>query len=218
MSQRVRIGSCANPADAALVRSMFDAHGISAIVGGEHHAGLLGGFGGGFISLDIFVTSDDAEEASALLADLRAGERSDEADVGEAASSHPDGADAADAAATAEASFAAEAMAAGNPVSDADIAEDPDFDARLLRRRRTIVAVALAMCVTFGTAHFYARAWIRGILLAGLEITGFARFGGDKHLGASFVITAIVIDLVGAVLVIRGGDRIAPLPRARIRR
>src|SRR4051794_38779239 len=72
MSERVRIGVCTGPADAALVRAMFAAHDIHAVVGGEQHASLMGALGGSFISLDIWVSSDEAEEASALLADLRA--------------------------------------------------------------------------------------------------------------------------------------------------
>lgn len=71
MSLRVRIGTCSGPADAALVRSMFTAHGIDVVVGAEHHAGMLAGLGGGFLSLDIWVAADDNEEATALLHDLR---------------------------------------------------------------------------------------------------------------------------------------------------
>ena len=72
MSERVRIGQAANPAEATLVRSLFDAHGIAVAINGEQHAAMLGGLGGGFISLDITVDSDDAERARDLLAELQA--------------------------------------------------------------------------------------------------------------------------------------------------
>ena len=71
MSERVRIGSCANPAEATLMRSFFDAHGVPIAINGEQHASMLGGLGGGFISLDISVAADDAERARELLADFR---------------------------------------------------------------------------------------------------------------------------------------------------
>ena len=71
MSGRVRIGTCSNPADAALVRSVFDAHEIGVVIGAEHHASLLGPVGGAFLSLDVWVAEADAEEAAALLHDLR---------------------------------------------------------------------------------------------------------------------------------------------------
>jgi hypothetical protein len=71
MSERVRIGSCANPAEATLLRSFFDAHGVPIAINGEQHASMLGGLGGGFISLDISVSAEDAERASELLADFR---------------------------------------------------------------------------------------------------------------------------------------------------
>jgi hypothetical protein len=73
MNKRVRIGTCAGPAEAALVRSVFDAHGVQLLIGAEHHAAMLGGLGGAFVRLDLFVDADDAKEAAALLADLRSG-------------------------------------------------------------------------------------------------------------------------------------------------
>ncbi|HEY3805641.1 MAG TPA: DUF2007 domain-containing protein [Kofleriaceae bacterium] len=71
MSERVRIGSCANPAEATLLRSFFDAHEVPIAISGEQHASMLGGLGGGFISLDISVATEDVERASELLADFR---------------------------------------------------------------------------------------------------------------------------------------------------
>ena len=50
---------------------MFSARGIPVVVGAEHHSSMLGGLGGGFLSLDIWVAEEDSEEASALLRDVR---------------------------------------------------------------------------------------------------------------------------------------------------
>jgi hypothetical protein len=71
MGDRVRIGRCANPAEATLLRSFFDAHGIPVVINGEQHAGMLGGLGGSFISLDIQVAAEDGERASELLAEFQ---------------------------------------------------------------------------------------------------------------------------------------------------
>lgn len=81
--QRVRIGTCHGPTDASLVRSMLAAHDIQSVVNGEQHASLLGGLGGGFIQMDIWVAADDAEQASALLRELRAGDHAALEDDGE---------------------------------------------------------------------------------------------------------------------------------------
>src|ERR1044071_7283763 len=72
MKNRVRIGTCSGPAEAAFVRSVFDAHELPVIINGEMHASTMGGLAG-FVRLDILVAEDDAEEAGALLHDIRAG-------------------------------------------------------------------------------------------------------------------------------------------------
>jgi hypothetical protein len=52
---------------------MFAARGIAVVIGAEHHASLLGPLGASFLSLDIWVAAEDADEAAELLRDLRAG-------------------------------------------------------------------------------------------------------------------------------------------------
>jgi hypothetical protein len=59
---------------------MFAAHGIPAVVGAENHAGMLGGLGGAFLSLDLWVDGEDQEEAEALLRDFREREGSGDDD------------------------------------------------------------------------------------------------------------------------------------------
>lgn len=71
MSDRVRIGCCANPAEATLLRAFFDAHDVSVTINGEQHAAMLGGLGGAFLSLEIAVDGADAEKARELLAEFR---------------------------------------------------------------------------------------------------------------------------------------------------
>ena len=71
---RVRIGTCANPAEAALVRAAFDAHGTPVVINAEQHASMLGGLGGAFVPLHIYVAEEDREQAEALLRELNSGE------------------------------------------------------------------------------------------------------------------------------------------------
>jgi hypothetical protein len=71
---RVRIGVCHGAADAALVRSVFEAHEIAVVIGAENHANLLGGLGDGFLTLDISVDEAKAEDAVQLLREIRSNE------------------------------------------------------------------------------------------------------------------------------------------------
>ena len=84
---RVQIGTCSGPADAALVKAAFQAHKIPVLINAEQHASMLAGLGGALTPLIILVDSDHAEEASALLADLREQAR-DVPDEGDDADDH----------------------------------------------------------------------------------------------------------------------------------
>ncbi len=79
---RVRIGTCSGLADAAVVRAALEAHDIPVVINAEQHASMLGGLGGSFVPLHIFVDDSDAEDAAAILAKMRdhggAGEELDE--------------------------------------------------------------------------------------------------------------------------------------------
>jgi hypothetical protein len=77
---RVQIGTCSGPADAALVKSAFAAHRIPVLINAEQHAGMLAGLGGAMVPLHILVDSEHADEASALLADLREQDRKSDAE------------------------------------------------------------------------------------------------------------------------------------------
>lgn len=200
MSDRVRIGTCANPADAALVRSVFAAFGLDVLIAAEHHASLLGGVGSNFLSLDIWVDAADADEASALLRDLR---ENGAHDTGE---SDADGAGSGD-----------DPEAAG-PDADGldDVCAPDEVRLRTLRRRRAGVAMLLGCCVTFGSAHMVTGAWKRGFALAMLEIFGFLQIMHGGTLGSLPVIAAIVADLIGAFALIRDAHQ-PTIPTARLR-
>jgi hypothetical protein len=168
---------------------MFTAHGIDVVVAAEHHAGLLGGLGAAFLALDLWVASDDAEEAAALLHDLRERDASD---------SH-------------------EALVEiDDDASDDDDSEPgASLQQRIDRRRQTGVALLLGCCVTFGTAHVLTGSWARGIGLAALELFGIFRLAGGHALGGVAVAVAILADVTGAVWRVRAATRPA-LPAARV--
>ena len=193
MSGRVRIGTCANPADAAFVRSMFAARGIAVVIAAEHHASLLGAIGSGFLSLDIWVAAEDAEDAAALLRDQR---ESDESDAGAAAT---DGASDSD------------------PADACDTDDDFDIQAYTERRRRTGLAILLACFVTFGTGHMVTGAWLRGVVLAAIETIGIRLLVHGNRIGSALIVATVAADLIGALWRLRAASP-PPLPVARIRR
>lgn len=197
---RVRIGTCLDPADAALVRSLFSAHGVAVVVGAEHHASLLGPMGASFLSLDIWVDGADREEAVALLQDLRErDERGDEA--------NDDGAD-------------DDRDRHGDPAAGDDDRDTGgrSVQQRIDRRRRTGAVLLLGGCITFGTAHMLTGAWMRGILLAAVEVIGLRQLGDEsaRHvIGGAAVAAAILADVIGALWRVRAAPR-SGLPAARV--
>ena len=198
MSNRVRIGTCSGPAEAAFVRSVFDAHEVPVVINGEMHASALGGLGG-FIRLDILVNSEDAEQASALLTDIRTGEHAiaeDEAVAEETGDDAPDDA-ARDERADAEGVWHAKHETAAEPATDAPAVPPTRFDTR---RRRTGIALLLSVVPGFGAAHMSTGAWGRGVAIAGANVIGFAYLlGHDRSLGGSVLFAARLVDLLGAL-------------------
>ncbi|HET7499489.1 MAG TPA: DUF2007 domain-containing protein [Kofleriaceae bacterium] len=241
---RVRIGTCSGPADAALLRSMFSAHGIPVVIGAENHASMLGGLGGAFLSLDIWVDEADREEAEALLHELHEqaatpeGDDEDDGDDENDDENDDDRADSGDRTDDPRA-FQRTAGASGHGRLDGPDDEDDDdrdsageparasvrrlrpgpvdsLQLRIERRRRTGIVLLLGCFLTFGTAHMFTRAWVRGIALAGLEVLGFMYLGVQPEVGGSLVGAAIVTDVLGALWRVRSAARSA-LPEARVR-
>jgi putative signal transducing protein len=138
---RVHIGTCSGPAEVALVRAAFQAHDIPVLINAEHHASILGGLGGVFVPLHIYVAEEDAEQGAALLADLRDHDRAEDATDGDDA-------------------IPAEADA-GHDSGPLDVTA-----ARIEARRRIGIMLVLAMCVMFSFAYWADRPQIGGIVLA----------------------------------------------------
>jgi hypothetical protein len=187
---------------------MFVAHGIPAVIGAEHHAGMLAGLGSGFLSLDIWVDDDDQEAAAALLDELRAHAPREPDDDDGFELDDPDDPDDPD---ESQRSLAAPARG-----SLAHAAAGGSVYQRTERRRRTAVVLLLGCVITFGTAHMFTRAWRRGIALAAIEVVGLLHLVAGRELGPLVVIAAIVVDVVGALWRVRTAPRTV-LPRARLR-
>jgi hypothetical protein len=191
---RVKIGTCSGPAEAAFVRSVFDAHDLPVVINGEMHSNALGGLGG-FIQLDIFVDRDDAEDALALLSDIRAGEHAvPEGEDPEAAASD-EGADAGDERGDADGVWDArqETMLARAVEAPPAIGADP-------RRRSTGAVLLLSGLLGFGAGHMSTGAWGRGIAIAAVNVFGFQQvLAGDPVLGGWLLFGARFGDLIGAL-------------------
>lgn len=71
---RVRVARCRDNAEAMMIRSLCEAHEIEVVISGEHHASMMGGLAGPALSLDVWVDREDAEQAAALIAQMRDGD------------------------------------------------------------------------------------------------------------------------------------------------
>jgi hypothetical protein len=187
---RVRIGTCADPSDAALIQSMFAGRGIAVVTGAGHHASPLGALGGSFLSLDIWVAEEDAEEAVELLRDLRGGH----AAGGEDEATPPD-----------------------DDASAAPSDDELEHERRIRseQRSRAALAILLGCFVTFGTAHMVTGAWARGLVLAATEAVGIRYLMVGEKFGTAIILAAVIADLTGALWRLRGQRN---LPVARIHR
>ena len=169
---------------------MFSARGIPVVVGAEHHSSMLGGLGGGFLSLDIWVAEEDAEEAVELLRDLRGGH----AAGGEDEATPPD-----------------------DDASAAPSDDELEHERRIRseQRSRAALAILLGCFVTFGTAHMVTGAWARGLVLAATEAVGIRYLMVGEKFGTAIILAAVIADLTGALWRLRGQRN---LPVARIHR
>ena len=189
----MRIGDCRDSAEAALVRAVMDAHGIDVYISGEHHAAMVG-LGASAIDQAIWVPAGDADEARALLRELREG--------GEAALAD-------DEIPADDASVRDDEVAPGGAL----VVSGEDTLARLGRRNRIALALLVGLTVGHGTAHMSTRAWMRGFTLAAIQIVGWFRLGTNVALGVALVLGAIAADLAGALWEILRSP--ATVPRAR---
>lgn len=199
---------------------MLSARGITVVVGAENHSSMLGGLGGGFLSLDIWVAEEDAEEAAALLRDLREpgleGAGFHDSDEGD--DRDDGGRSAADSGADDDGRGADDdgRRGEGDALACSALAPSDAFHLQIDRRRRTGIALLLGCCVTFGTAHMFTRAWLRGIALGALELVGILQVAAGHRAGTIAIVGAVAADVIGAVWRVWAAPASA-LPEARLR-
>jgi hypothetical protein len=199
---------------------MLSARGIPAVVGAENQSSMLGGLGGGFLSLDIWVAEEDSEEAAALLRDARgpgvcaAGDGDGDGD-GECDAERRDRE-------LERRDIEAGDRRDGDHDADGDLAQSvcvasDAFHLQIDRRRRTGIALLLGCCITFGTAHMFARAWLRGLALGAVELIGILQVAAGHRGGTIAIVGAVAADVIGAVWRIWSAQP-SPIPEARLRR
>ncbi len=149
---RAQIGTCSGPADAALVRAALEAHDIHVVINAEQHASMLGGLGGAFVPLHIFVDDLDAEQASALLADLR--ERDDS--IGAPEVGEPEHAD------------------------DDESEAEASLKGRADRRRRIGIMLVIGLAMAFTTPYVIGRPVLAVVLVLGGLAAMFATMSAAK--------------------------------------
>lgn len=198
--RRVRIATCRDSAEAAVIRSVLTGHDIVVHISGEHHAAMVG-MGAATIALDVWVDRDDAEDAAALIAELRDG----------------------GAAALADDEIPADDTAerADLVSPDGALVRSPvDTLTRVGRNKRMVGAALVGLMLQHGTAHLSARAWKRGITLAAVQIVGWRHFvAGNVVFATALVVGAVVTDVVGALWEIARTTTVAAeLPAARVAR
>src|SRR5262249_5546923 len=143
--------------------------------------------------LDIIVAEADAEQAVALLQDIREGDHEASDDVADEPQPGP---------ADPERDEQADADGIWGTYPEKPALDRPRTAAVRPggdRPRRATVAVLLGGVVSFGAAHMYTGAWLRGITLAGVEILGFTYVFAAPKLAVALVCGARIADAAGAV-------------------
>ena len=196
-SNRVRIATCRDSAEAAVIRAALSGNDIHVFIYGESSAQMFG-LGASAISLDVWVDRDEVEEALALIRELREGGGAqladDEIPVDDTAEREED------------------------PTDDsAIVAPVDDTLTRLGTRNRVVLAVLIGLFLGHGTAHMSARAWKRGFALAAVQVAGWIQLGkGNVRLGVAVVLATMAMDVLGALMEI--AQTSTNLPVATLRR
>lgn len=167
--------------DARALCAHLGAHGVEAVIQGEHHRSMLGVLGA-YIEPALLVKASELEQARRLVEEYRAAARAEE---------DPE----------LEAELAREAEGAAVEAEDLGIKPRPQ---EALRRspKRAGVAILLALVPGLGCGHFYAGATFRGALLLLAELAGLALGAAGEPAGAILLGGAMLVDLIGAPLVV----------------
>jgi hypothetical protein len=191
-AKMVSVGECFGMGDAMLIRSALSAHDIEAVIPGLSSG--TAAYTSGFTS-KILVDAEHAEEATALIAELRSGaSQAIDADDDEGG----DGADARQ-----------------------DRAAMDDAAPMMQRRRWAVVTVLAALSVPLGAGHLVNRAFGRALLLGGAQVLAVSYMSAGHRVAAAMVAAVVALDILGALALVRkrfASSVRAPLPTASVRR
>lgn len=179
------------------MKAVLTGHDIPVFINGQNAAPMLG-LASSAVALDVWVAQADAEQAVALIRELREG--------GEGALADDE----------------IPADDTGEPVDDAD--DEPaaatvgDTLTRMGKRKRIALAITVGVFMQHGTAHMSARAWTRGFVLAGVQLLGWRTLAiGNPRGGIAIIAATVLMDILGALMVIAQSQP-SDLPTARVRK
>jgi Putative prokaryotic signal transducing protein len=194
-ARTVSVASCHSPAEAMMIRAVLSARGIDAIIPGANSASLATAAVG--FSSRVLVDSEVAEEAAALIAELRSAAVVETEGAADGEEHEDDG----------DSGEHREAWAPGGELATS------------VRRRRLIASLCVSLVITFGAGHFLNRSWGRGLVLAGLEVLGFLYLFDGQRFGVLFIVSAMALDAIGSCILTgkqHPVTRRLPLPSAKL--
>lgn len=181
----VSVGRCYSMAEAMMIRSLLGARGIEAIIPGLGLGALAATTG---FSSQVLVPREHAEEAAALLVELREGQS--ESALAEAQEGEPSLAE------TQEGdSSLAEEDEATEEVSSALTAPDPLEQAA--RRRRVAATIGICLCLPLGAGHLLNGAPLRALGLALVQLLALRSLATGHPLAGLVFGAAQLTDLIG---------------------
>ena len=184
----VTIRQMSDPLEAEMLKDLLEQEGIPATIQGTNHSALYGGALSSALQVPLQVPAEHAERARAILDALHDFEPL-EPQVEERPPVAP-----------------GDEKGAG-PYRSGAITEPQ------LPPRKILVAVAAALIIPmvimgFGAGHFYARSHLRGFVLLFLGWTSVVMLFSGGYAWPFFAIPSLILlDAIGAALVIRAGQK-----------
>lgn len=195
----VSVGRCYSMAEAMMIRSLLGARGIEAIIPGMGAGAPALAATSGFSS-HVLVLREHAEEAAALLVELREGQDDSslaEAQEGESPLAGEDGGELAPDEAADEASSA---LTTSDPLEQA------------ARRRRVAATIGIGLFLPFGAGHLLNGAPLRALGLALVQMLALRSLVAGNPLAGLVVGAVLLTDLIGGSM-LAWQRRILPVAR-----
>lgn len=189
----VSVGRCYSMAEAMMIRSLLGARGIEAIIPGMGVGSPALAATSGFSS-HVLVLREHAEEAAALLVELREGQ-------GELAEGQAPGDEDGD----------EQAAQAPSPELSAALAA-PDALELAARRRRVAATIGIGLFLPFGAGHLLNGAPLRALGLALVQLLAVRALATGHPLAGLVVAGVLLTDLIGGSLLAWRG-RTLPVAR-----